>query len=59
MAFIEVHDLTVRYPRAATPALNGLSFVVERGEMLLIMGPSGSGKSTVGLCLAEQTLSRH
>src|SRR5439155_21396882 len=28
-------------------ALNGLDFVVERGEILSIIGPNGAGKSTV------------
>jgi len=49
---IDVHHLTVRYPRAARPALRDVSFGVERGETLLLLGPSGSGKSTIGLCLA-------
>ncbi|SNS70988.1 putative ABC transport system ATP-binding protein [Anaerovirgula multivorans] len=30
-----------------TPALNGVSFCVERGEFTGIMGPSGSGKTTL------------
>ena len=52
MPLIEVRDLSVRYPRATEPALRNVSFAVERGEVLLLLGPSGSGKSTIGLCLA-------
>lgn len=46
MSFIEVEDLTRTYS-ASVNALHHLSFTVEKGEWIAVMGPSGSGKSTL------------
>ncbi len=43
---IEVQDLKFTYRGASEPALRGLTFEVEAGEVFGFLGPNGAGKST-------------
>ncbi|MBQ6970969.1 MAG: ABC transporter ATP-binding protein [Synergistaceae bacterium] len=49
MSIITVKDLTKIYVTGDIElrALDGVSFEIERGEFVCVMGPSGSGKSTM------------
>jgi ATP-binding cassette subfamily B protein len=44
---IEFTDVTYRYPGSSNAALNRVSFKVEPGQMIGVVGRSGSGKSTI------------
>jgi ATP-binding cassette subfamily B protein len=45
---ITFDNVTFAYPSGSnTPVINNLSFSVEQGESLAIIGPTGSGKSTI------------
>ena len=44
---LHVQDLTFTYPDAAQPSLMDISFDMQQGEILGIIGGTGSGKSTL------------
>ena len=48
MPILEAHNISKTYYKTeeTIPVLNKLNIVVEKGEILVLIGPSGSGKST-------------
>ena len=52
MSILEVRDLWKSF-RKGTDVLKGVSFSMEKGEVLSIIGSSGSGKSTLLRCIAQ------
>jgi len=56
-AIIEAVDLhkTYHIGKIEVPALRGISFTVEKGEFVSVVGPSGSGKSTLFYLLGGLT----
>ena len=51
MSMIEVRDLKKSF--GEIQVLDGVSFAVEKGETVAVIGPSGSGKSTMLRCLVD------
>lgn len=49
MSYIEIIDVYKRYKmgESVVVANNGISFSIEKGELVIILGPSGAGKSTI------------
>ena len=50
---VDVRGLTFTYPTAHSPVLHDVSFTVEPGRTVAIVGPTGSGKSTIPALLAR------
>src|ERR1700754_1253828 len=43
---IEIEHLTKTFRNATEPAVNGLSFSINRNEIFGLLGPNGAGKTT-------------
>jgi energy-coupling factor transport system ATP-binding protein len=48
---IEFRDVSVRFEGRLQPAIDGATFVVPEGELVLVVGPTGSGKTTLLRCV--------
>ena len=47
MALLQISNLSFSYPESARQALTEITFEVEEGELILLIGLSGCGKSTL------------
>src|SRR5687768_15991962 len=47
LATLEFRNVSFTHQTATTPALNGISFTVRRGDTIAFVGPSGAGKTTL------------
>ena len=47
MAFINLQNVTYKYPLTKTPVLQNINLQIHEGEFVAVVGPNGAGKSTL------------
>jgi energy-coupling factor transport system ATP-binding protein len=52
MAFVNLQNVTYKYPLTKTPVLQNINFQINKGEFVAVIGPYGAGKSTLCYTLA-------
>jgi len=52
MAFINLQNVTYKYPLTKTPVLQNINLQINEGEFVAVVGPNGAGKSTLCYALA-------
>jgi energy-coupling factor transport system ATP-binding protein len=52
MAFVNLQNLTYKYPLTKTPVLQNINLQINQGEFVTVIGPNGAGKSTLCYALA-------
>jgi iron(III) transport system ATP-binding protein len=45
--YLEVQQVSIRYPRSPAPAVDAVSLRLQAGELGVLLGPSGSGKTSL------------
>ena len=43
---VEANGLVKQYPGSSQPAVRGISFAIQQGEIFGLLGPNGAGKTT-------------